>query len=96
MKLEDKKYRVRFFTHVDSNLDEFIDTDRNSIFWRVGRKFAKTPQYDWVERNKINLQWHLDDIYTAFGKAVTFYADLKEIEYIDYTLRFFEFDEEWK
>jgi len=90
-----KKHRVRFFTHQENDYNKLL-TSKEKQFWDVAEKFKDTPQYNWVENNDINLQWHEDDIYVGYGKQYIIYGDLDEKQYTEYTLRFFKFEEEWK
>jgi hypothetical protein len=95
MKLEDKKYRVRFLTHHEKDYNKLLKSS-NEQFWTVAELFKETPKYEWVENNDIKLQWHEDDVYIGYGRQYIIYADLNETQYTEYSLRFFNSQEEWK
>ena len=91
-----KKHRVRLFKHVDTDINEFVNDSKDVFFWKVANQFKETAQYQWVEDNRVTLQYQSDDIYTAFGKSAVIYADVDESLYLDYALRFFRPNQEWK
>lgn len=93
--IENKKYRVRFFTHQENDYTKLLKSHAEQ-FWRVADLFKETPQYSWVENNDIDLQWHSDDVYVGYGKQYIIYADLDEKQYTDYGLRFFHHMTDWK
>ena len=95
MKLEDKKYRVRFLTHHEKDYNKLLKSSKEQ-FWTVAELFKETPKYEWVENNDIKLQWHEDDVYIGYGRQYIIYADLNETQYTEYSLRFFKHTEEWK
>ena len=96
MKLEDKKYRVRFLTHHEKDYNKLLKSGKEQ-FWTVAELFKETPKHQWVENNDIKLQWHEDDVYIGYGRQYIIYADLNETQYTEYSLRFFNPNiEEWK
>jgi hypothetical protein len=86
-------HRVRFFT---STFTDDVDTQMSDRFWRIAEEFKLTPQAEWVKDNDITLAWMEDDIYYSFGKMCIIYGDLTERQYVDYSLRFFQHQAEWK
>jgi len=94
--IENKKYRVRFFTHQENDYSNIVTKSKERQFWDVAELFKETPQYSWIENNDVELQWHEDDVYVGYGKQYIIYADLNESQYTDYGLRFFRHMAEWK
>lgn len=91
----ERPHRVRFF--VDSVHASYAVTHHaNELYWDMAKKFSQTPVYAWVEANEIDLQYDVDDRAQDWHKQVRFYGDLTESQYVDYALRFFVHQEEWK
>ena len=89
------KHRVRLYVEHMSSSVAVTKTERES-FWDAGEKFKETDQYQWVEDNEIELQWHWNDNPSNWQRSVIFYADLSDAQYVNYSLRFFRDREEWK
>jgi hypothetical protein len=91
----DRPHRVRFF--VDSiHANDATLKHANELYWDFAKKFSLTPEYAWVEANEIDLQYTVDDRAQDWHKQIRFYGDLTEAQYVDYALRFFVHQEEWK
>ena len=91
----DRPHRVRFF--VDSvHANYTVNHHANELYWEMAKKFSQTPEYAWVEANGIDLQYTVDDRAQDWHKQIRFYGDLTESQYVDYALRFFVHQEEWK
>lgn len=91
----DRPHRVRFF--VDSiHINDSFNRHANEIYWDYAKKFSQTPVYAWVEANGIDLQYDVDSRAQDWHKQIRFYGDLTESQYVDYALRFFVHQEEWK
>lgn len=90
------QHRVRFFTH-DIHATEAVNKSKQEIFWLAAKKFQETDKYAWVEENGVTLQYDVDDLVTSWFMRVMFYANLDEMQYINYTLRFFKHNQEdWR
>lgn len=76
--------RVRFFIGSVPN-NEISEYD---LFRKVAEEFKLTPQAQWVEDNRITLQWAVDNNYMLDLKQVMFYGDISQIQFTDYALRF--------
>ena len=91
----ERPHRVRFY--VDSiHANDATHKHANEIYWDFAKKFSQTPEYAWVEANGIDLQYTVDDRAQDWHKQIRFYGDLTEAQYVDYALRFFVHQEEWK
>ena len=91
----ERPHRVRFF--VDSvHASYAVNHHDKELYWEMAKKFSQTPEYAWVEANEIDLQYIVDDRAQDWYKQVRFYGDLTEAQYVDYALRFFVHQEEWK
>ena len=88
-------HRVRFFTKM-VDMNEVSGLHNNVIFWKIAEEFKLTPQAQWVEDNGIELAWMEDEIYYAWGKMCIIYGDITERQYVDYSLRFFVHQTDWK
>ena len=76
--------RVRFFIGYVS-ADEANELE---LLRQISAEFSSTPQAQWVENNRIKLQWAVDNNYMLNQKQVVFYGDVSQIQYTDYALRF--------
>ena len=91
----ERPHRVRLFMeHIP--FQEAMKKNPNDIYWELAHKFKETPEYAWVDANSIKLDWEYNADEWAFHKSGMFYANLTEAEYVDYALRFFVHQEEWK
>jgi hypothetical protein len=78
------------------DMNEVSGLHNNVIFWKIAEEFKLTPQAQWVEDNGIELAWMEDEIYYAWGKMCIIYGDITERQYVDYSLRFFVHQTDWK
>jgi hypothetical protein len=92
---EANTHRVRFFTKM-VDIDEASDMHNNEIFWKVAEEFKLTPQAQWVDDNDIKLAFMEGEIYYTWGKMCIIYGDITERQYVDYSLRFFVHQTDWK
>lgn len=81
-------YRTRFFSY-DIPIVTAHQLSDNEIFWTAANVFRDDAIYQWVEDNNISLQYDVDNLTLSWFKRVTFYADLTEVQYISYTLSFY-------
>lgn len=88
-------HRVRLFKD-EIHLGDVTDMHPNEVFWKVANKFKETPEAKWVDENDIEIKWAEDDHYLSWHKVMMIYADLTERQYVDYSLRFFVHQTEWK
>lgn len=92
----ERPHRVRLF--VDQlHINDSFNLSKGELFWFAANKFKETPQYAWAELNDVKINYEVDERAVDWFKQVRFYADLSEVEYVDYCLRFFNhYDENWK
>ena len=91
----ERPHRVRFFTE-SVHINDSFNKHANELYWEFANLFSKTPEYEWVEANGIDLQYEIDSRAQDWHKQIRFYGDLTEAQYVDYALRFFKHQEEWK
>ena len=91
----ERPHRVRLFSHA-IHFNNASELTARQIYLQCAGHFSATDEYRWVEENDIKLDYFFDDNVTSWHKTVLFYADLSEVEYVDYALRFFKHLEEWK
>ena len=67
------------------------------MYLKAAQLFSETEQYKWAERNSVKLDFDIDERSQDWFKQIRFYADLDDVQYTDYCLRFFDHhNEEWK
>lgn len=89
-----RPHRVRLFAY-RKHINEFKGND--ILYFEAAKEFSQTNKYSWVENNNVKLAFDIDDLSIDWFKQVRFYADLDEVEYTDYCLRFFDHhNEDWK
>ena len=94
---QSKPHRVRLFT-TSQGLEELFSDSKVEKFYKVVDEFKrKEPRrYNWLENNDVKLDWIEDDHYLSYARRIVIVGDSTEAQYIDYTLRFFKHQEEWK
>ena len=94
---QSKPHRVRFFT-TSQSVEELFSATKVEKFNKVVKEFKhKEPnRYNWLENNDVKLDWMEDDHFFSYARRIIIVGDLTEAQYIDYTLRFFKHQEEWK
>ncbi len=91
-----RPHRVRLFVE-QLHINDSFNLSKAELYWTAANKFELTEEYQWAERNDIQLQFVIDDSAMDWFKQIRFYADLTESEYTDYCLRFFDHhNEAWK
>ena len=91
-----RPHRVRLFVW-RSHISEALKHSTQDMYMQAATLFSETEQYKWAERNNIKLDFDIDERSQDWFKQIRFYADLDEVQYTDYCLRFFDHhNEEWK
>lgn len=91
----ERPHRVRLFNS-PIHFNNAAELTTKQVYEHCAEHFSRTDQYRWAVENNIKIEFMMDDHVFSWHKTVIFYTDLNEAEYVDYSLRFFRHQEEWK
>ena len=92
----ERPHRVRLFVW-RSHISEALKQSTQDMYMQAATLFSETEQYKWAERNNVKLDFDIDERSQDWFKQIRFYADLDDVQYTDYCLRFFDHhNEDWK